>query len=57
MHFLDSIEVAHPRASVASELWGQRGTLYPPSSGLVPPAKMRYESKMRLMSKFKSKRL
>jgi len=22
---------------VASELWGQGGTLYPPSSGLVPP--------------------
>ena len=25
-------------ATVASELWGQGGTLYPPSSGLVPPS-------------------
>jgi len=34
---------------MASELWGQGGTLYPPSSGFVPlvPPK----SKMRLMSK------
>jgi len=35
-HFLDSIEVAHPRASVASELWGQRGTLYPQVQDLYP---------------------
>jgi len=25
-------------ATVASELWEQGGTLYPPSSGLVPPS-------------------